>query len=148
MPPPRCPPSPRRCCGRRIAVVLPSRRPLPLPPRCRRAVHSHRRWLIVVFYPSARCSHDEKGWLWSRSDPATLLPAAAVLQPSRLRCPLCWRRPSPPPLPPSSSSSLPRRHGKRPSAASPSPPPSPSQSSGSSPCRRRHRPALKYSRPQ
>jgi hypothetical protein len=87
MPPPRCLPSPRRCCGRRITVALPSRRPLPVPSCCRRAVHSHRRWLIVVFYPSARCSHNEKGWLWSWSDPATLLPAAAVLKPAPPRPP-------------------------------------------------------------
>ena len=68
MPPPRCLPSPRRCCGRCIAVALPSHHPLPLLLRCRRAVHRHRCWLIVVFYSSARCSHDEKGWLWLRSD--------------------------------------------------------------------------------
>jgi hypothetical protein len=67
MPPPRCLPSPRHCCGHRIAVALPSRRPLPLPLRCCCPVHCHRCWLSVVFYPSARCSHDEKGWLWLRS---------------------------------------------------------------------------------
>ena len=54
--------------GGSMAVASPLCRPLPLPSRCCRAVHRHRCWLIVVFYPSVRCSHDKKGW---RSDKDT-----------------------------------------------------------------------------
>jgi hypothetical protein len=84
MPPPRCPLSSCCCCGRCIVVALPSCRQLPLPLHCPCAVHRHRCWLIVVFYPDAHCSHDEKRWLWSRSDPAILLPAAV----GKMRVPL------------------------------------------------------------
>ena len=56
MPPPSCPPLPHRCCGRRIAIALSSRCPLLLLSCCHHDVHHHHCWLIVVFYPSTRCS--------------------------------------------------------------------------------------------
>ncbi len=69
LPPPWPPPRCRRYpCA---AIAFPLRCLLPLPSCCRCAVHRHHCWLIVVFYPSARCSQDKKGWLRSRSDKNT-----------------------------------------------------------------------------